>query len=120
MDEGWASEPEGGTSERPEFIPLGYDTEGRVVDIMGNVRSVEAISYALDSFYAHVNVDGQPFELSRHVLFQVNQTIKGKLKKELKKELEGKVGFILRKNIFVEDPDAEGEWFTVQLYRVID
>jgi hypothetical protein len=105
---------------RPEFIPLGYDAEGRVVDIMGNVRNVEAIPYTLGSFYAHVNLDGQPFELSREVLHQVNETLKGKLKKKLREDLERKVGFILRENDLVEDPKAEGEYFSVLLYKVLD
>ena len=63
---------------RLEFIPLGYDSQGRVVDVMGNVRDAEAMPYALDNFYAHVYIDGQPFELSREVLSQVKQTIQRK------------------------------------------
>ena len=120
MVESWAEASEHGDSKMPEFIPLGYNIEGRVVDVMGNIRNVEAIPYALDNVYISVELDSSPFEISREILGYFKSSIKGKLKKVFKKDLEGKVGFISGSNNYIEDPQGEGTWITVQLYRVKD
>ncbi len=105
---------------RSEFIPLGYSKLGEVVDTLGNIRIIEAIPYALDNVYIRVYQEGSALEISREILDQVKQTMRGKLRSIFKKDLEGRVGFITRKNENVEDSDGEGEWFAVQLYRIKD
>lgn len=106
--------------KRPEFIPLGYDSDGRVVDVMGYVRDVEAIPYALDKLYVGIDTDGSAFDVARTILedFRENTGITDELKKLFDKDLEGKVGFIV--GPVTTDDGAEGVWRAVQFYRVKD
>ncbi|MDP3992311.1 MAG: hypothetical protein Q8P79_02270 [Nanoarchaeota archaeon] len=105
---------------RPEFIPLAYDAEGRVVDIMGNVRNAEAIPYGLDIVHINVREDALAFDICKAVLYVFAKEYKGPVKKLLKKDLEGRLGFICGPNTgnYIESDD--GTWITVQLYRIKD
>ncbi|MBS3071274.1 hypothetical protein J4407_03165 [Candidatus Pacearchaeota archaeon] len=105
---------------RAEFIPLAYDSEGKVIDVMGYVRKVEAIPYALDVVYIPIEIDGSPFKISEEILSSFKENIPDELKEQFKKGLEGKVGFISGSNAHLVDSDGEGTWIYVQLYRVKD
>lgn len=107
--------------KRSEFIPLGYNEEGKVIDVMDNIRNVEAIPYALDNIYVHIRYEGSPFETAREILrgFIEDSEISDEFKELFKKDLEGRVGFIVgpRTN---DETTSEGTWAPVQFYRIKD
>jgi|SRR3989338_8277636 len=106
---------------RPEIIPLSYEPDGRVFDLAGNVRNVEAIPYGIDQIFISVNMTGALYESCAAVLDFFERKLEGEWGEALKKDLEGKVGFITGPNVRVDDSQEEaGYWISVQLYRVKD
>ena len=108
----------GREAQRPEFIPLEYDNNGKVTDILGYVRKVEAIPYGL--FHIAISHDNAEsvFHMTLEILDHVRDELPDEFTELLKKDLEGKVGFISEKNDAI-DWD-EGTHLAVQLYRVKD
>ena len=108
--------------ERSEFTPLGWNREGKVIDAAGYLRVVEAIPSALDNIYIENKFDGDAFEIGQRILehFKERSTSDepNEVKEILKKDLEGKVGYIT--GPIRLDEDGDGIWITIQLYRVRD
>jgi|SRR3989338_8715820 len=106
---------------RSEFIPLNYEPDGRVYDLAGNVRSVEAIPYGIDQIFLPTKMTGALYESCSAVLDFFERELEGEWREAFKKDLEGKVGFITGPIVRVDNSQEEsGYWISVQLYRVKD
>ena len=108
------------TKIRAEFIPLGYDAIGRVIDSCGNFRKVEAIPYGLGLVeLRHEYLSSTIDEVWTIRGYFEEKAESGGAKDKLREDLEGKIGFI------TEDTEEtvsfeEGRNLAVQLYRILD